>query len=303
MMGSPRERIARASACAHSARVARVAPVSAVRGHGRTGRLADVLCRAGRADRPFAEEHDGWTVALVRRGAFNYRAGDTNRRHALRPGWLLLCRSGLTFECSHDHDGGDDCLALRIAPEVIDEVASLTAGCRGDVFPVPVLGPVTRLAALLDRLAAGTGDFDEAVYDVASALLAHAHGAPQVPVPAHGTHRARIDAALAQIEQSCHEPLSLADLAAVAGLSPFHFLRVFRRVTGTTPHQYVLGARLRRAARLLVDTSHPVTRVAYEVGFEDLSNFVRTFHRVVGSSPSVFRARGPHGQAVPARGH
>jgi AraC-like DNA-binding protein len=110
-------------------------------------------------------------------------------------------------------------------------------------------------------------------------------------VPAHGAHRARVDAALVQIERSCHKPLALADLAAAAGLSPFHFLRVFRTVTGTTPHQYVVGARLRRAARVLVDTSRPVTEIAYEVGFEDLSNFVRTFHRVVGCSPSAFRAR------------
>jgi AraC-like DNA-binding protein len=70
-------------------------------------------------------------------------------------------------------------------------------------------------------------------------------------------------------------------------------LRVFRAAVGTTPHQYLLGARLRRAAALLLDTSHSVTRIAYDVGFEDLSNFVRTFHREVGCSPSVFRKRAP----------
>jgi AraC family transcriptional regulator len=289
-------RVARASLYAHTSRVAVTAPISSVRAGGHTGRLSDVHCNAERADRPFAERHDGWTVALVRRGAFNYRAADTSRTHALRPGWLILGRSGMTYECSHDHDGGDDCLALQIAPDVIDEVASLTAGCRGAIFPMPVLGPVTRLAALMERLSAGTGDFDEEVYDLTSALLAHAHAALSVPVPAHGTHRARIDAALVQIERGCHSPLALADLATAAGLSPFHFLRVFRRVTGTTPHQYVVGARLRRAARLLVDTSHPVTEIAYEVGFEDLSNFVRTFHRVVGCSPSAFRVRVPKPQ-------
>ena len=76
---------------------------------------------------------------------------------------------------------------------------------------------------------------------------------------------------------------------AAVGLSAFHFLRVFRRATGTTPHRYLVGARLRRAAALLSDTSRPVTDIAYDAGFGDLSNFVRTFHREVGCSPGAYR--------------
>lgn len=252
----------------------------------------DVHCRAGRRDRPCPEEHDRWTVAVVRRGAFNYRAGDTNQTYSLRPGWLLLGRSRATYECSHDHEGGDDCLALSFASEVIEQVASSTSGCRGEFFPTPVLGPVTRVAALMAGLAGGTGDFDESVYDIVSSLLAHVHHARPSPAANIGSaHRACIDFAMTEIERTCQGPVKLAHLARAAGLSPFHFLRVFRRVTGITPHQYVLSARLRRAAPLLLDTSLSVTEVAYEVGFEDLSNFVRTFHRAVGCSPGAFRRR------------
>lgn len=264
---------------------------SSVRHAGRAGRLIDVHCRAGRHDRPYPETHAGWTVALVRRGAFDYRAGDTNRKHTLRPGWLLLGRPGAVYECAHDHDGGDDCAALHLAPEVMEEVASSTPDCRGDIFPSPVHAPLTRVAALIDRLAAGAADLDEATYDIAAAIVSSAHEAPAAAEIARGTHRARVDAAVVRIEEQCHEPIRLADLAAHVGLSPFHFLRLFRRVTGTTPHQYLIGARLRRASRLLVDTARPVTDIAYEVGFEDLSNFVRTFHSAVGCSPRVFRRR------------
>jgi AraC-like DNA-binding protein len=56
-----------------------------------------------------------------------------------------------------------------------------------------------------------------------------------------------------------------------------------------TPHQYLVRSRLRRAARLLTDDDKPVTDVAYDVGFGDLSNFVRTFHRAAGVSPLKFR--------------
>jgi len=77
--------------------------------------------------------------------------------------------------------------------------------------------------------------------------------------------------------------------AAQAELSPFHFLRLFSGVLGVTPHQYLVRSRLRHAARFLADDQRPVTDVAYDVGFGDLSNFVRTFHRAAGVSPRKFR--------------
>ncbi len=80
-----------------------------------------------------------------------------------------------------------------------------------------------------------------------------------------------------------------SDAAAQAGISPFHFLRLFSGVLGVTPHQYLVRSRLRHAARLLADDERPVTDVAYDVGFGDLSNFVRTFHRAAGVSPRKFR--------------
>jgi AraC-like DNA-binding protein len=100
----------------------------------------------------------------------------------------------------------------------------------------------------------------------------------------------RVDVAIERIEASFDEPLALADLAREVGLSPYHFLRVFRRLTGTTPHQYLLGARLRHAARMLLDSERPITDIAYDSGFADLSNFVRTFHRAIGASPRAYRA-------------
>ena len=61
-----------------------------------------------------------------------------------------------------------------------------------------------------------------------------------------------------------------------------------------TPHQYLIRSRLRRAARLLADATRPIGEIAFDVGFGDLSNFVRTFHRAAGVSPRRFRqaARG-----------
>jgi AraC-like DNA-binding protein len=69
---------------------------------------------------------------------------------------------------------------------------------------------------------------------------------------------------------------------------------LFAKVLGVTPHQYLVRSRLRRAARLLADDERSITDVALDVGFADVSNFVRTFHRAAGVSPGRFRqaARG-----------
>jgi AraC-like DNA-binding protein len=85
------------------------------------------------------------------------------------------------------------------------------------------------------------------------------------------------------------EPVVLEAAARQAGLSPFHFLRLFAKVLGVTPHQYLVRARLAHAARLLADDVRTITDIALDVGFGDLSNFVRTFHRAAGVSPRAFR--------------
>ena len=103
-----------------------------------------------------------------------------------------------------------------------------------------------------------------------------------------------LDRALELMRAQFAEPLTLEQLAQAAGLSPFHFLRLFSSALGVTPHQYLVRSRLRRAARLLADEERPVTDVALDAGFADLSNFVRTFHRAARVSPREFRkaARG-----------
>ena len=84
-------------------------------------------------------------------------------------------------------------------------------------------------------------------------------------------------------------PHTVAGLARMAKLSPYHFLRSFKAVTGVTPHQWLLRARLRAAAEKLAATKAPVTEIALDVGFEDLSNFTRTFRAEFGASPREYR--------------
>ncbi|HWE78332.1 MAG TPA: AraC family transcriptional regulator, partial [Pseudolabrys sp.] len=100
--------------------------------------------------------------------------------------------------------------------------------------------------------------------------------------------RRAVEAAL-WIDAHSHREIDLEQAADQAGISAFHFLRLFSAVLGVTPHQYLVRSRLRHAARLLPDEERAITDIAYDIGFNDLSNFVRTFHRAAGVSPLKFR--------------
>jgi AraC family transcriptional regulator len=95
--------------------------------------------------------------------------------------------------------------------------------------------------------------------------------------------------------------LSLGDLAAIAGVSRFHFARQFRLRTGETPMGYVLRRRVERAQQLLGGRGCRISDVAALLGFADQSHFTRTFKRFVGVSPSqysVIGAAASHGSSV-----
>ncbi len=91
------------------------------------------------------------------------------------------------------------------------------------------------------------------------------------------------------IEQHLDLPLVLADLAAQAGLSEFHFARMFKYDTGLAPHQFVMRARLQQAEQLLCHSQLPLTQIALECGFSSASHFSNRFKVAYGCSPTQRR--------------
>ena len=93
------------------------------------------------------------------------------------------------------------------------------------------------------------------------------------------------------IDKNYAEPLDLDEMARAAHLSRFYFLRAFRRAFHETPHEYVTRKRIERAKALLAESELTVTEICFEVGFESLGSFSNLFHRMVGWSPLIYRAR------------
>jgi AraC-like DNA-binding protein len=87
------------------------------------------------------------------------------------------------------------------------------------------------------------------------------------------------------------EPLDLESLAAVAGLSKFHFQRLFKATYGLTPAAYVSERRVERAQDLLRATNLTVTEVCHAVGFSSLGSFSSRFREITGETPSEFQRR------------
>jgi len=87
------------------------------------------------------------------------------------------------------------------------------------------------------------------------------------------------------------ERWTLSRLAEAARLSPYHYLRTFTRLTGVTPHQFVLRTRLRAAAIRLAADDAKVIEIALESGFNDVSNFNRAFREEIGVAPREYRRR------------
>ncbi|MGK9236362.1 AraC family transcriptional regulator [Inquilinus limosus] len=253
----------------------------------------DYRCSAGPGDRPFAELHTGYSVSYVRRGSFGCR--QLGRVDELVAGSVLVGHPGDEFTCTHEHHhGGDECLSFELAPALVEAIGDDRAAWRAGALP-PLPGLLV-LGELAQAAAEGRSELglDEVGIAFAARFVDLVAGRQRRRAePAARDRRRAVEAAL-WIDANADQPIGLDGAARTAGLSPFHFLRVFAASLGVTPHQYLLRARLRRAARLLAEEARPVTEIAYEVGFGDLSNFVRSFHRAAGVSPQRFRraARG-----------
>jgi AraC family transcriptional regulator len=256
--------------------------------------VRDVVCGSGPHDPTFEERHDGACIAAVTGGTFRYRSPLGSA--VLAPGALLLGNDGHCFECSHEHGVGDRCLSFRLAPEFLDMVAGGVPGARRSSFSVPRLPPHDGLlpaivAAEAARDQDDAGALEELALRLAGAVTAIFNEGEGRPPATSGRNERRISTALRYIEARLDERLSIADLAHIAAMSPYHFLRTFRALVGVTPHQFILHARMKRAAVSLRRTSDNISAIAFAAGFGDLSTFNRRFQRIFGASPSAYRAR------------
>jgi AraC family transcriptional regulator len=113
---------------------------------------------------------------------------------------------------------------------------------------------------------------------------------PNIPKPRHGLPRARLSRVVEYIEAHIDQEIVLTELAALAGMSAHYFSELFKQSVHVSPHQYVLRRRIERARNLLGDPAITVFEAAVRSGFADQSHFTKIFRRVVGVTPTGYRA-------------
>jgi AraC-like DNA-binding protein len=250
--------------------------------------VSDFRCTAAPSDTPFVERYASHSISYVRKGSFGCRC--RGRFFELVAGSILVGYPGDEFICTHDYVCGDECLSFFLTPELVESIGDRPEAWRAGA--APPLPELMVLGELAQAAADGRSDIglDEIGQIFAHRFVEVVSGRTHQPEPAKARDRRRAVETALWIDAHSHRQIDLDAAAAQAELSPFHFLRLFSGVLGVTPHQYLVRSRLRHAARLLADDEKPVTDIAYDVGFGDLSNFVRTFHRAAGVSPRKFRA-------------
>jgi len=259
---------------------------------GRGWCVNEVICDLGPGDRAFEERHDDVTIAVVLEGSFLYHS--EAGRSLMYPGALLLGNAGACFECGHEHGTGDRCLSFHFSGPLFEEIAGSIAGSYRFRFPTSMLPAIRPLAGPIVNLETGMhGEslvrMEELSIGLAEAVLAILSDRNCVTDDPPARNRQRISDVVRYIEEGADQPLGLDDLADVARMSKYHFLRTFRQVLGVTPYQLLLNMRMRRAAVALRTTSASIAAIAFASGFGDLSTFNARFREVAGMSPRAFR--------------
>jgi AraC-like DNA-binding protein len=255
--------------------------------------LTEYVCSAGPHDRTFEERHDRVSIALVTSGTFRYRT-DTGEG-ILYPGAFLLGNAGSCYECGHEHSHGDRCLALHIDRELFGEIASGSSGSTHCDFRTAILPAVSELASISASIQQASIPQSKLVLEEAIltgvGTVVRIAGTNHTPLrrPKPAATR-RMAAVLDYIDARLGSDLSLAELSAHVAMSKYHFIRTFKQTSGMTPHQYILGRRLRTAATALRTTKKPVACIALDHGFGDLSTFNHFFRRAMGVTPTAYRS-------------
>ena len=235
---------------------------------------------------PESERTEQNDVTFVERGAFELI--EDRRWWVFSPGDVLVSSPGLRRRYHHFESCPEDrCLSVQFAPEVIEDALGKLPET---ILPPKVPSGIASNFALrwiIEALHSRSHlEIESAAFHCATVLGPHRwERAPRLS--GVGAHTRKIRAACMSMALRLEENHSLTSLAAEARMSPFYFARVFSELVGEPPHQYLLRARLRRAAELL-RMGASVAEAALKSGFLDVNHFSKTFHRRFGTPPSRY---------------
>jgi len=246
-------------------------------------------CYRREAFRPHT--HEAVSVGLIRAGSTRFLL--RGRSRAARAGQIVVIPARAPHACNPDPGAGLDYRMFYLAPALLAGAAD--AACGLPAFP-PVLDDPELFAAWdgLYAAMAGGAPREEKQAKLAACLrgLLLRRIRPETP----GAVNPAVERALRRIAASHGVFVPLDELAAAAGLSRCHFLRVFTAAIGLPPHRYQMQRAVERAKALLAGGA-PISQAALEAGFADQSHFSRRFREFTGATPGQYADAPPRGPA------
>lgn len=233
------------------------------------------------------------------------RIGGPVRAYAPAAGMVEIIPAGADHWARwHEHK---ETVHFALSPAKLEEIARLHFDhdgaelfSRGPEFKDPAIFQIARL--MREEFRQSEGTMSEFYLDSLLSVLAihllrqHSNFADrrEVSPPRRGglAPRARRDV-LDYMETNLGSTLTVAEVAAVAGLAPNYFLRAFRQETGTTPHQHLLALRVAAAERMLANSELGIAEIAYAAGFSSQSHMTTAFRKLRGRTPGAYRQRHP----------
>lgn len=238
--------------------------------------------------------HDEFVIAAFARGAQRTRI--CRQQGIAAAGTVMVIMPGEvhTGEAVQRDEGWDYCafypsasLVNEVAESVIGGMGELNFGAEG-MRHNPLLAQQMLHASIVMQHSPDVLEKECALYQVLHALVRQ-QGERTVKGGQKDALRADIRQAIDFLHSRYHQPLAVSDIAAVAGLSEFHFMRTFHKLTGLSVHQYLTQIRLMRAKRLLT-LGLDAAQTANDVGFFDQSHFIKKFRTHFGITPGAFAA-------------
>ena len=196
-------------------------------------------------------------------------------------------------------------LLVRLKPELLIETATrlrLYQTGAHLLFRSP-MQPVTEdlrlrqtLESILAELETGAAGWREVIRSLVNQLAVYllreyinVRRSEEMELSRVGLVDRRLRRAIEFMHDNCGRELSLAEIASAAYLSEFHFARLFKKITGFTPHAYLAGLRVERARRLLAESDLSIVEVGAAVGYASQSHFTKVFREATGLTPRAFR--------------
>lgn len=198
-------------------------------------------------------------------------------------------------------DDDDHFLEIRIAADFVERIARETLNKHPD--QIELLSEFRMRDSQLEAIALmlltelqqenpGSRLYIESLTNVLAVHLIRQYGTtkPHVPIYEGGLSQRQLAQVLDYINDYLDQDIKLADLAALLGMSQFHFCHLFKQAIAITPYQYLLQQRIECAKQLLKQTDQPIMEIALQCGFNNHSHLSQQFRRFTGITPKAFRA-------------